>query len=85
MTHDRIHAQKPTHHTDRWSVGTVENVTEQHGHCIVTVTVEDGDTVDLQITFAVRDLFLGRLDIGPEESPVGERVWYRIHGDDTTG
>jgi len=82
VTHDRIHAQEPDHHVDRWTAGTVDSVTERHGHCVVTVTAEDGETVELQITLAVRDLFLDRLDIGPEESPVGERVWYRVHGDD---
>lgn len=41
--------------------------------------VGDG-SVDLQITFAVRDLFVGRLPIADGESPVGERVWYRKRG-----
>ena len=66
MVHDRIHAREPSHHRDRWSVGTVESVTERDGHCVVTV--------------AVRDLFVGRLDLGDGESPVGERVRYRKHG-----
>jgi len=43
---------------------------------------EDGDRrpVELVITLAVRDLFVGRLPIGDGESPVGERVWYRKRG-----
>jgi hypothetical protein len=80
MDHDRIHARKPTHDLDRWSVGTVERVGERDGHCVVTVRTGDGESVDLTVTLAVRDLFLRRLDIEPEESPVGERVWYRKRG-----
>jgi hypothetical protein len=80
MDHDRIHARKPTHDLDRWSVGTVERVGERDGHCVVTVRTEDGESVDLTVTLAVRDLFLRRLDIEPEGSPVGERVWYRKRG-----
>ena len=37
-------------------------------------------SVELLITFAVRDLFVSRLSIGDDESPVGERVWYRKRG-----
>ena len=80
MTHDRIHAREPAHHRDRWSVGTVEAVAERNGHCVVTVAPEDGDPVELVVTMAVRDLFVGRLDLGPDDSPVGERVWFRKHG-----
>lgn len=80
MNHDRIHAQEPAHHRDRWSVGTVASVTERDGHCVVTVTPEEGGTVELVVTFAVRDLFVSRLDIDEGESPVGERVWYRKRG-----
>jgi hypothetical protein len=80
MAHDRIHARKPSHHVDRWSVGTIESVDERDGHCVVTVAPADGETVELVVTFAIRDLFLGRLDIDEAESPVGERVWYRQHG-----
>ena len=39
-----------------------------------------GEPVELQITFAVRDLFVSRLPIAEGESPVGERVWYRKRG-----
>jgi hypothetical protein len=80
MDQDRIHAREPSHHRDRWTSGTVASMTERDGHCVVTVT--DGDeSVDLVVTFAVRDLFVGRLDIDADESPVGERVWYRQRGE----
>lgn len=80
MTHDRIHAREPSHHRDRWSVGTIGSVDQRDGHCVVTVHPESGAEVELVVTLAVRDLFLGRLDIEDDESPVGERVWYREHG-----
>ena len=80
MTHDRIHAREPAHHRDRWSVGTVEAIAERDGHCVVTVAPEDGESVELVVTMAVRDLFVDRLDLGPDDSPVGERVWFRKHG-----
>ena len=74
MNHDRIHAREPSHHVDRWSVGTVEAIEERDGHCVVTVDPPDGDPVELVVTIAVRDLFVSRLDA---DSPVGERVWHR--------
>ncbi|PSQ41364.1 hypothetical protein BRD07_05545 [Halobacteriales archaeon QS_9_68_42] len=77
MKHDRIHAREPSHHVDRWSVGTVEAVEERDGHCVVTVRPHDGNPVELVVTVAVRDLFVSRLDA---DSPVGERVWYRKKG-----
>ena len=77
MNHDRIHAREPSHHVDRWSVGTVEAVGERDGHCVVTVRPQDGDPAELVVTVAVRDLFVSRLDA---DSPVGERVWYRKKG-----
>ncbi|PSQ42864.1 hypothetical protein BRD14_04020 [Halobacteriales archaeon SW_5_68_122] len=77
MKHDRIHAREPSHHVDRWSIGTVEAVEERDGHCVVTVRPQDGDPVELVVTVAVRDLFVSRLDA---DSPVGERVWYRKKG-----
>ncbi|EMA68458.1 DUF7861 family protein [Halorubrum kocurii] len=40
----------------------------------------DGEPVELVITLAVRDLFVGRLPIAEGESPVGERAWYRKRG-----
>jgi hypothetical protein len=78
--HDRIHAREPAHHRDRWSVGTVESLEQRDGHCVVTVTDEGGEAVELVVTLAVRGLFVGRLDIEQGDSPVGERVWYRQHG-----
>jgi len=80
MDHDRIHSRKPTHDIERWSTGTVESVGRRDGHCVVTVETDDGDTVELTVTFAVRDLFLDRLDTDEGDSPVGERVWYRKRG-----
>jgi len=77
VNHDRIHAREPSHHVDRWSVGTVEAIEERDGHCVVTVDPPDGDPVELVVTIAVRDLFVSRLDA---DSPVGERVWYRKKG-----
>jgi len=80
VNHDRIHARKPSHHADRWSVGTVESVGQRDGHCVVTVRPPEDDPVELVVTVAVRDLFLDRLD-AVDGSPVGERVWYRQRGD----
>ncbi|MFC6973684.1 hypothetical protein ACFQL1_01730 [Halomicroarcula sp. GCM10025709] len=79
MNHDRIHAREPSHHVDRWSVGTVEAVERRDGHWYVTVRPPDGDPVELVVTLAVRDLVLRRLNLDGD-SPVGERVWYRKHG-----
>jgi hypothetical protein len=80
MTHDRIHARKPTHDIERWSPGTIDAIAQRDGHCVVTVTAESGEAVDLTVTLAVRDLFHSRLDVADGESPVGERVWFRKHG-----
>ena len=80
MNHDRIHSRKPTHDIERWSTGTIESVGRADGHCVVTLEPDDGGTVELTVTLAVRDLFLDRLDIDEGESPVGERVWYRKRG-----
>ena len=93
MNHDRVHAREPSHHVDRWTVGVVESMGERDGHAVVTVRpVESeggggkegggggGSSVELVITLAVRDLFVGRLSVGEGESPVGERVWYRKRG-----
>jgi len=79
VVHDRIHARRPTHDSERWSEGTLVSIDERDGHCVVTVET-DGRTVELVTTLAVRDLFVSRLDIGPDASPVGERVWYRKKG-----
>ncbi len=80
MNHDRLHARKPTHDIERWSTGTIHSLAQKDGHCVVTVIDEHNESVELVITLAVRDLFLSRLDISDEESPAGERVWYRKHG-----
>lgn len=80
MTHDRIHARKPTHDIERWSTGTIDAIDQQDGHCVITVATDDSDTVELVVTLAIRDLFLSRLAIDDDTSPVGERVWYRKHG-----
>jgi hypothetical protein len=93
VNHDRVHAREPSHHVDRWSVGVIESMGERDGHAVVTVRpVESeggggkeargsGDApVELAITLAVRDLFVGRLSVEEGESPVGERVWYRKRG-----
>jgi len=81
VNHDRIHAREPSHDVEKWTLGTIESLGERDGHCVVTVTPSDGDeTVELVVTFAVRDLFVGRLSLDDGESPVGCRVWYRQRG-----
>lgn len=77
MKHDRIHAREPTHDLDRWEVGTIERLRERDGHCVVDVEDEAGETVELVVTFAIRDLFVSRLDLAADESPVGSQVWFR--------
>lgn len=79
MNHDRIHARKPTHDIDRWSVGTIEAIEQRDGHCVVTVQPPAGDTIELVVTLAVKELFCSRLDAS-DGSPVGEQVWYRKRG-----
>lgn len=79
VPHDRIHAKKPTHDLDRWRTGVIERVFERDGHCIVVLN-DDGDTIELRVTFAIRDLFVSRLDLTAGESPVGATVWYRKRG-----
>lgn len=79
MNHDRIHAQQPDHDIERWSVGTIETIEQRDGHCVVTVSSED-DLVELVVTFAIRDLFVRRLEVEEGGSPEGERVWFRKHG-----
>ncbi|WP_265108645.1 hypothetical protein [Halosolutus halophilus] len=78
--HDRIHARKPTQDTARWSIGTIERIDDRDGHCVVAVRTAAGETIELVVTAAVRDLVLRRLDLDGDASPVGERVWYRKHG-----
>lgn len=79
MNHDRIHAREPDHDVEKWSVGIIEHVGERDGRCVVTVT-GGGERIELVVTLAIRDLFVGRLAIDDGESPVGEKVWYRKHG-----
>lgn len=79
VNHDRIHARAPDHDVERWSTGSIESLDQQDGHCIVTVQSGD-EQVELTVTLAIRDLFLDRLDSDEDESPVGERVWYRERG-----
>lgn len=80
MTHDRIHARKPTHDLERWSVGTIESITDRDGHCVFEVQTTAGETIELVVTTAIRELVLRRLDLADDESPIGSRVWYRQHG-----
>ncbi|MFD1562395.1 hypothetical protein ACFR99_02265 [Haloarchaeobius amylolyticus] len=80
MTHDRIHARKPTHDIERWSVGTIERISERDGHCVFEVRTDGCDTIELVVTTAIRELVLRRLDLDDGESPIGARVWYRKHG-----
>jgi hypothetical protein len=80
VAHDRIHAREPSHDVDRWTEGTIEAIGEQDGHCVVDVETPAGETVELVVTLAIRNLFVSRLDIGADDSPVGERVWYRKRG-----
>ncbi|WP_136715159.1 DUF7861 family protein [Halorientalis salina] len=84
MNHDRIHAREPTHHREQWAVGVIESIRERDGHCVVTVTGDEGETLELVVTLAIRDLFVSRLNIDEGASPVGERVWYRKHGGHTS-
>ena len=80
MNQDRIHAQEPSHHRDRLTVGTIIEIAERDGHCVVTVEDKSGKPTELVVTMAIRDLFVSRLDIGDDEDPVGERVWFRKRG-----
>lgn len=80
MAHDRIHARKPTHDLERWSVGTIAAVDRRDGHAVFDVTTADGESIELVVTVAIRDLVLRRLDLEADESPIGARVWYRTHG-----
>ncbi|PSQ45445.1 hypothetical protein BRD17_01360 [Halobacteriales archaeon SW_7_68_16] len=89
MTHDRIHARKPELDTERWAAGRIETIEDRDGHVVVTVRPEgddtasaaDPETVDLTVTTAIRDLFVSRLDLPAGVSAVGERVWFRRHGE----
>ncbi|WP_255191982.1 hypothetical protein [Natronobeatus ordinarius] len=80
MTHDRIHARKPTHDVERWSVGTIEHISKRDGHYVFEVRTAGGDTVELTVTVAIQELVLSRLNLEDDESPVGSQVWYRKFG-----
>jgi hypothetical protein len=80
MNHDRIHAREPTHDLDRWSVGTIERISERDGHHVFDVRADEGETVELVVTAAIRDLVVSRLDLEDDESPIGEQIWYRKRG-----
>ncbi|WP_256392659.1 DUF7861 family protein [Natronoarchaeum rubrum] len=85
MPHDRIHARQPTHDIERWSVGTIEAIDERDGHYVFAVRDADDETIDLVVTDAIRELVLRRLDLEEDESPAGSRVWYRKHGEGSSG
>ncbi|ELZ08078.1 hypothetical protein C478_18692 [Natrinema thermotolerans DSM 11552] len=80
MAHDRIHARKPTHDLERWSVGTIAAIDQRDCHAVFEVTAEGGESIELVVTVAIRDLVLRRLDLAADESPIGARVWYRTRG-----
>jgi len=44
------------------------------------VQPEEGDTVELVVTIAIRELVVRGLDLDAGESPIGARVWYRKYG-----
>jgi hypothetical protein len=81
--HDRLHARPPAHDSDRWTEGEV--VAASHDDAGVVVTVRDGGgQVDLRVSEAVYDLFVGR--VAPEHRADGEvrpgaPVWYRKRGE----
>lgn len=80
--HDRVHARPPEHDVDRWRAGEVDGV--RHDDAGVVVTVRDDGTVDLRVSEAVYDLFVGR--VAPEHRADGEvcrgaPVWYRKRGE----
>lgn len=54
VPHDRIHARRPSHHVDRWSVGRIESVGEQDGHCVVTVRPDDGSPIGERVRYRKR-------------------------------
>jgi hypothetical protein len=78
---DRIRAKPPTHDSDDWREGTIESMTDTGGVCVVTVrpsgAVHDERRIELRVTLAIRDLFVGRLD----GDPVGARVWFQKRGE----
>jgi hypothetical protein len=93
---DRLHARPPAHDVERWTEGSVVAVEKPPGRVVVTVRPEtegcrergdDGnDPVDLRVSEAVYDLFVGRVaaehrsegDVLP-----GAPVWYRERGQES--
>ncbi|MEZ3118085.1 hypothetical protein RYH80_19390 [Halobaculum sp. MBLA0147] len=91
MNHDRIHAQPPKTDPETWRTGEITDITERDGHAVFTVAVTDAtadsgddgstpETVELTVTYAVRDLVVSRVDGDAEDSPIGESVWFRPRG-----
>lgn len=79
MDQDRIHAQKPQQDPENWSTGQIESIRNEDGHCIVTANTDEG-LIELTVTTAIRDLFVSRLSIAEEESPVGKEIWFKRRG-----
>lgn len=89
---DRVHARPPTHDVERWTEGRVIEVAKPPGRVVVTVRPEtEGSTepdpepepVDLRVTEAVYDLFVGRVaeaDRADGDVCPGAPVWYRKRG-----
>jgi hypothetical protein len=85
---DRLHARPPAHDVERWTEGRVVAVAKPPGRVVVTVRPEtegvaEPEPVDLGVSEAVYDLFVGRVaaehradgDVRP-----GAPVWYRKRG-----
>ncbi|AXR82573.1 hypothetical protein AArcMg_2583 [Natrarchaeobaculum sulfurireducens] len=80
VAHDRIHARKPTHDLERWSVGVIEGLEQRDGHGVFEVRTPEGERIELVVTLAIRDLVIRRLDLEDGDSPIGSQVWYRTRG-----
>jgi hypothetical protein len=84
--YDRLHARPPTHDAERWSRGTVVGVAHEPGGVVVTVDAEGpaGPRLDLRVSEAVYELFVGRVDenhrTGEGEVRPGAPVWFRARG-----
>lgn len=89
---DRLHARPPTHDVERWTESRVVGVEKPPGRAVVTVRPETGgdgggesdpESVDLRVSEAVYDLFVGRVaEENRSEGDVlpGAPVWYRKRG-----
>lgn len=75
--HDRIRAKPPATDVERWTEATVRAVRFDDDRAGYVVTV--GDDVEVRVTEAVFELFVGRLDRSVEtpEDAVGATAWYR--------